>query len=103
MASDTVKKVLAAEADSEKQNALARQQAEEIVSEAERKAAITIQKRLSDANAEAARLREEGRKKAADHAAAAEEECQKSLEEIRRRVQENSDKAVQAVIDGFFA
>lgn len=103
MASDTVKKILAAEADSEKQNAAARQQAEDIVSEARRKASIAIQKRLSDANADAAKLREEGRKKAAEHAAAADAECQKSLEQIRKRAEDNSGKAVQAVIDGFFA
>ena len=103
MASETVKKILAAEAESEKQNALARQKAEEIINEAQRKAAITVQKRLSDANTEAARLREEGRKKAADHAARAQEECQRSLDEIRRTARDNSDKAVQAVIDGFFA
>ena len=89
MASETVKKILEAEASSERRNAEARQKSEEIVSDAQRKAAIAVQKRLSDANAEAAGLREEVRKKA--------------LDEIRKRAKDNSEKAIKAIIDGFFA
>ncbi|HOO05325.1 MAG TPA: hypothetical protein PLH83_02345 [Ruminococcus sp.] len=103
MASETVKKILEAEASSERRNAEARQKSEEIVSDAQRKAAITVQKRLSDANAEAAGLREEVRKKAAEHSAAAEKECQTTLDEIRKRANDNSEKAIKAIIDGFFA
>ena len=57
MASEAVKKILEAEALADKKTAEARRKREELLNSASGNSALAIQKRLSDATAEAAKLR----------------------------------------------
>ncbi|MDE6092593.1 MAG: hypothetical protein K2G14_05805 [Ruminococcus sp.] len=52
MASEAVKKILSAEADSNRKNSAARKRSEDILVEAERYSALAIQKKISTASAE---------------------------------------------------
>lgn len=103
MASETVNKILEAEAEAEKKNAEARRRAEEIISSAESKAAIAVQKKLTDAKAESERIRQENKEKLAEFAEAAENKCSEQLEALKKNAEKNMDAAVGSIIKEFFS
>ena len=102
MASDAVKKILAAESESDKKTAEARLRRDDIISAAEGNSARTIQKRLSDAAVESGKIRERLEAKLADYNKSAEAECEKELNSIREKAEKNMDKAVEAIISAYF-
>ena len=65
LASEAVKKILEAEAESEKKNTEARKRRDEIINDASGKSSLAVQKRISEASSETARLKKELEKKAA--------------------------------------
>lgn len=103
MASETVKMILNAEAESGKKLAEAKSRSEEIISDAERYSSVAIQKKLSEANSEAEKIRNHNAKKIADYTKIAEANCSSALSEIRKKAESNSDKAVDEVIKEFFS
>lgn len=102
MASEAVKKILSAEADSDRKNADARKRSEDIIVEAERYSALAVQKKISAAAAESEKIREEYRKKSDIHAQQAEKECLEKIDNIKARAEKNMNNAVNAVIEEFF-
>ncbi|MBR1591900.1 MAG: hypothetical protein IJ666_02675 [Ruminococcus sp.] len=102
MSSETVKKILLAEAQSDKKNSDARRRSEEIISDAERYSSIAIQKKLGEANSRLSQKREENAKKLEEYIKKADDECSEFISEIEINAVKNSDKAVDAVINGFF-
>lgn len=102
MASDAVKKIISAETTAEKLNADARRKAEDIVSSAHQHAVIAVQKKLAEAKTEAEKIRKSNNSRLAEYTETAEKNCTEKLDIIRRQVESNADKAVDAVISGFF-
>ena len=102
MSSDTVRKILLAEAQSDKKNSDARRRSDEIINDAERYSSIAIQKKLGEANTELSRKRSENARKLEEYTGNADDECSKLISEIEINAVKNSDKAVDAVINGFF-
>ncbi|MBR1824821.1 MAG: hypothetical protein IJ779_11425 [Ruminococcus sp.] len=102
MASEAVKKILAAEAASDQKNSEARKRREDILTEAERKASLAVQKRISEASSESAKYKGELDKKAAAYRQNAEKLCGEQVDSIRSQAKKNMDKAIDAVIDRFF-
>ncbi|MDE5770989.1 MAG: hypothetical protein K2I06_05060 [Ruminococcus sp.] len=102
MASEAVKKILSAEADSNRKNADARKCSEDIIMEAERYSALAVQKKISAAAAEAEKIRAEYRKKSDIHAEQAEKSCFEQIKNIRMQAEKNMSNAVNAVIEEFF-
>lgn len=102
MASEAVKKILEAEAVSDKKTAEARKQRDEIISSASGSSALSIQKRIAEATSETAKLRSEYDKKAADYFEKAESECSKTLDKIKSQSENKMDAAVNAIIDRYF-
>ena len=84
MASESVKRILDAEAEADRKTMDARKRADEIVTQAQRNGAVAVQKKLSK------------------YAENAEKECSEKLDELRDRSTKNSDKAVSAIISEFF-
>ena len=84
MASESVKKILAAEADSEKKNSEAKKRRDEIINEATGRSSQAVQKRLALASLEAAKT------------------CSDDIDLISSQAQKNMDKAIDAVIARFF-
>lgn len=102
MASEAVKKILAAESNSGQKISEARKRKEEIISDAEGRSVTAIQKKLSEASAESARIKEEYSKRLQSYNEKADAECSRKIEDIRRIADQNMDKAVEAVISRFF-
>lgn len=102
MASDAVKKVLAAESQSGKVIAEARKRSDDIISSAEHDAALAIQKRLSDAAAEGRRLKSISESKAATFRDEVDAVCDQQLEDIRKTAENNTEKAADAIIAQHF-
>ena len=102
MASEAVKKILEAEALSEKKNAEARKQRDEIISTASGKSSLAIQKKLSDAHSEISRLKSEYDKKLEGYKKKAEDECQKKIDDIKQQAEKNTGKAVDEIINRYF-
>lgn len=102
MASEAVKKILAAETGSGQRISEARKRKEEIINDAQGKSALTIQKRLSEAGVESARIKSEYSARLQKYNEKTEAECTRKVEEIRRTARHNMDKAVEAVISRFF-
>ncbi len=102
MASKSVEKILEAESAADKLTSEARHKAEEIVREAERTAALDVQKKLAEAKSETEKIRNSNGEKFAEYSRKAEQECSKKLEEIRSVADANSEKAVTSIIDSFF-
>ncbi len=102
MASEAVKKILSAEADSNRKNSDARKRSEDILVEAERYSALAIQKKISTASAESEKIRSEYRKKSDIHAQKVKAYCIKQIENIRIQARQNMDNAVNAAIKRFF-
>lgn len=102
MASEAVKKILAAEAESEKKNAEARKKRDENIAEAQGNSALAIQKRLTEAAAQSAASKKKYAEKLKQYRLKAEEECSQKLNEIENMAQKNMDDAADAVIAEFF-
>lgn len=102
MASDAVKRILEAESASEKKLAEARKQKEQIINDAQGRSSLTIQKKISDAAADAEKLGKEYSVRLAKYNDDAEHECEKKLAELKKTADKNMDKAVDAVIERFF-
>lgn len=102
MASETVKKILEAEAEADRMTAQARKKAEEIVTDAHQKSAVIRQKKLAEAKSEAEKIRQSNAGRLKEYSEKAEKDCTDALEKLKQKAQKNSDKAVSAVIDSFF-
>lgn len=102
LASDSVKKILAAEAESDKKISDAKKMRDNIISDASGKASLAVQKRLSEASAEAVKLREDISKKTENYRREAESKCEEQLDFITSQAQKNTDNAIKAVISEFF-
>ena len=99
MASESVKKVLEAEAESDRKISEARQRSDEIIKEAERNSALAIQKKLGEASAEAVKLKIDYEEKLKAYT---EKECQRKISDIKSKSEKNTDNAVEAIIKEFF-
>ena len=99
MASESVRKILSAEVEANKQTAEARRKAEEIINDAEKQSVIAIQKKLSEAKAEAEKVRLLNDERLSEYAENAKSDCEKKLVEIRKQAEENSEKAIAAIIN----
>lgn len=102
MASEAVKKILAAESDSGQKISEAKKRKEEIISDAEGRSAMTIQKKLSEAATESARIKQDYDRRLEEYTKETEARCSGEIEDIRRIAGQNMDKAVEAVISRFF-
>lgn len=102
MASEAVKRILEAEALSDKKTAEARKQRDEIISSASGSSVLSIQKKIAEATSETAKLKSDYEKKAAEYFEKAEKECEKSLDEIKVKSGKKMDAAVNAIIDRYF-
>lgn len=102
MASEAVKKILAAESGSGRIISEAKKRKEEIINDAQGKSVLTIQKKLSEAAAESARIKSGYDERLKRYNQKVEEECRRRTEELRRTAEQNMDKAVDAVISRFF-
>ena len=100
--SEAVKKILEAEALSDKKNAEARKQRDEIITAASGRSSLAIQKRLGEAHSELSRLKSDYDKKLEVYRKNAEEECQKKIESIKQQAEKNSDRAVDEIINRYF-
>lgn len=103
MASETVNRILSAEAEYDRKLREARSRAEEIVRDAERSSSVAVQKKLGDANYEIQKIRAGNEEKLAEYTALAEEKCLKDIENIENMARLNFEKAVGAVIQTFFS
>lgn len=99
MASESVRKILSAEMEANKQTAEVHRKAEEIINDAEKQSVIAIQKKLSKAKAEAEKVRLLNDKRLSEYAENAKSECEKKLAEICKRAEENFEKAIDAIIN----
>lgn len=102
MASEAVRKILDAEAESNRRNSEALRQSDGIISDADRYSALAIQKKISEASAETEKIREEYRKQEAIHAEKAKAECLAVIDRIKRQAEKNAENAINAVIREFF-
>ncbi|MBR1430908.1 hypothetical protein [Ruminococcus sp.] len=102
MASEAVKKILEAEALSEKKNAEARRRREDIISSASGSSSLAIQKKISEAASEVSKLRQAYSSKLESYKYNAEAECQNKISEIKKLAGSNTDKAVDEIIRRFF-
>jgi len=102
LASESVKKILAAEADSEKKNSEAKKRRDEIINEATGRSSQAVQKRLAVASLEAAKMRNDIKSKTEQYRIEAEKTCSDDIDLISSQAQKNMDKAIDAVIARFF-
>jgi len=102
MASDAVKKILSAEALSNKKISEARRTAEDIIKEAEKYSALAVQKRISQASGEIEKVRSDYMERLDVHARQSDAECSGKIAEIRSQAEANMYNAVNAVIKEFF-
>lgn len=102
MASESVKKILEAEAESDRKISEARMRRDEIVREAERNASLAIQKKLGEASAEAEKLKVGYDEKLKLYTEKANAECQRKISDIKAKSEKNTDNAVEAIIKEFF-
>ncbi len=103
MASETVKMVLDAEAESDKKVAEARAKCDEIISSAEQKAALAVQKKIIDATIQADKIRAENKKRLEEYTASALERYEDEISALKKLAADNSEKAADAVISRFFS
>ena len=102
LASEAVKKILAAESEAEKRNSEARKRRDDIITDASGKSSLAVQKRITEASSECARYKSELEKKSAAYRKNAENTCNEQISEIRSGAKGNMDKAVDALIERFF-
>ena len=102
MASTAVKQILNAEAEANRKIADAGKRAEEIIEQAHQQGAVAIQKRIAEARTETEKIRKSNNEHLSEYWKNADKECEKSLELLKIKVNNNTEKAVAAIIDGFF-
>ncbi len=102
MASESVKRILDAEAEADRKTADARKRAEEIITEAKQNGVVAVQKKVAEAKAESEKRKRSDQERLKKYAENAEKECGERLDELRDQLSKNSDKAVSAIISGFF-
>ena len=102
MASEAVKKILEAEALSDKKNAEARKKRDEIIDAASGSSSLAIQKRLSEAHSEIAKLKADFDEKLKVYEKKAESECEKNIDSIKQKAEKNMVSAVDEIISRFF-
>ncbi len=102
MASEAVQKILAAEAESNKKNAQARQRSEDMINKAKGDSSLAIQKKISEATAESGKMRSDYDAKLVEYTSKAEEDCQRELKIIAEKAAKNMDKAADAIISTYF-
>ena len=102
MASEAVKKILEAEALSEKKNAEARKHRDEIISNATGRSSLAIQKKLGEAHKELSVLKADYDNKLATYRKKAEEECQRKIDSIKQQAESKMGKAVDEIISRYF-
>ncbi len=102
MASEAVKKILSAENSLNLSISENKKIAEEIINEAEKHSALTIQKRISQAVAETENIRSDYMKKIEIYRQKSENDCLEKIEEIRSQAEKNILNAVNTVINEFF-
>ena len=102
MASEAVKKILEAEALSDKKNAEARKKRDEIIETASGSSSLAIQKKLSEAHAEVAKLKADFDEKFKAYEKKAEEDCEKNIDSIKQKAENNMASAVDEIISRFF-
>lgn len=102
MASEAVRKILEAEALSDKKNAEARKQRDDIISNATGKSSLAIQKKLGEAHTELSKLKADYDRKLENYRKNAEAECQKKIDSIKQQADKNTDKAVGEIISRYF-
>ncbi len=102
VASEVVKKILEAESESGKKISEARQKSEDIIREAEGGASLLIQKKISEANSEAAKERSAYSEKLKAYTQQAQAECDKQIAAIKQQAEKNMDSAADEIIRRFF-
>ena len=102
MASETINKILEAEAEAERRTSEAKQRRDKLINDAQGKASLAVQKSLSEAAKEAGRMKTDIGAKLSAYRSEAEEECDKKIDDIRRKAGKNMDKAVEAIIGEYF-
>ena len=102
MASEAVKKILEAEALSDKKNADARRQRDDIISTASGRSSLAIQKKISEATSEAAKLRSLYDEKLKAYEKRTEIACSEKISQILQLAEKNIDSAVDDIIGNFF-
>jgi vacuolar-type H+-ATPase subunit H len=102
MASEAVKKILEAEALSDRKNADARRQRDDIISAASGRSSLAIQKKISEATSEAAKIRSNYDLKLKEHEKKSEAVCSEQISNIRQLAEKNMVSAVDKIISRFF-
>lgn len=102
MASDAVKRILEAESEANRKNAEARKRQEEMINNAVGNSALTIQKKLSEANAESDRIRKDYDAKLQEYRSNAEADFENELARLKDISEKNMSKAVEAIISKVF-
>lgn len=102
MASEAVKKILEAEAISDKKNAEARKQRDEIINSASGSSSLAIQKKIAEATSEAVKFRESYNEKLKKYEQDAENECDKKINSIKQLAEKNMESAVNEIISRYF-
>lgn len=102
MASEAVKKILEAEALSDRKNADARRQRDDIISTASGRSSLAIQKKISEATSEAAKIRKVFDEKLVAYEKKSETACSEQISSIRQLAENNMDQAVDSIISRFF-
>jgi vacuolar-type H+-ATPase subunit H len=102
MASEAVKKILEAEALSDKKNADARRQRDDIISTASGKSSLAIQKKISEATSQAAKIRSAFDVKLKEYEKKSESKCSEQINNIRQLAEKNMDSAVNEIISRYF-
>ena len=102
MASEAVKKILEAEALSDKKNAEARKKRDEIIDAASGSSSLAIQKRLSEAHSEVEKLNADFDEKFKAYEKKAESECETNIDSIKQKAEKNMASAVDEIISRFF-
>ena len=103
MASDSVKKILAAEAAAEKKNAAARAKCEEIVGNAQRNSAVAVQKKITEATIEADIIKRQNLQRLDDYRRQAEEKFLEQKNSIQQKAEKNMPEAIDGIIKAFFS
>ena len=102
MASETVKKVLTAEAESDKAIAEARLTADKLVSNAEELAGRALSEKLEAAEKDCERIRADNQSRIDDFRRSSEESCRKQCEELKKLAELRMSGAADAVIGILF-
>ena len=102
MASEAVKKILAAENESGLKTSEARKRRDELIENAMGNSSVAIQKKLGEATKESKRIRSEYDKQLAEYQKNAQTEYDHQLAELKAMSEKNMDNAVNEIIAKFF-